>query len=165
MLAGWEAGYTAPWLILPEVPPEASTAGWYGLRAWMAPGCKGTQRAGWPWPRTRMTEPQRAARRWWAVAGATWWRLSVGGMAAAASPDGTLLDGSAALGGHRRQQGATRRRLVRAFRRGWPLMLVALLTPEPWPLGTVLPEPWPMVALINATRMVHDSGVLDDVAA
>ena len=25
LLAGWEAGYTAPWLILTDVPPEAST--------------------------------------------------------------------------------------------------------------------------------------------
>ena len=63
-LACWEAGYTAPWLILTDVPPEASDAGWYGLRAWSEHGFKGTKRAGWPWQRTRMTEPQRAARLW-----------------------------------------------------------------------------------------------------
>jgi hypothetical protein len=152
-------------LIRTDVPPEASDAGWYGLRAWMEPGFKVTTRAGWPWQRTRMTEPPRAARRWWAVAVATWWRLSVGGLADAAIPDRTLLDVSAALRGQRRQRRATRLRWVSAFRRGWTLILVARLDHEPWPLGTLLPEPWPRVALIDATSMVHDSGVLYDVAA
>jgi hypothetical protein len=147
------------------LPPEASDAGWYGLRAWIEQGFKVTTRAGWQWQRTRMTEPPRAARLWLAVSVATWWLLSVGGMADAAIPDSTLLDVSAALGVQRRQRRATRLRLVSAFRRGWTLMLVALLNHEPWPLGPFLPEPWPMVAVINATGMVHDAGVLYDVAA
>ena len=145
LLACWEEGYTEPWLILTDLPPEASEACWYGLRAWIEQGFKVTKRAGWPWQRTRMTEPQRAARLWLAVAVATWWRLSVGGMADASIPDRTLLDVSAALSGQRRQRRATRLRLVRAFRRGWVLILVALLDHEPLPLGAFLPEPWPMV--------------------
>ena len=28
LLARWEAGYKDPWLILTDLPPEASTAGW-----------------------------------------------------------------------------------------------------------------------------------------
>src|SRR5467141_533289 len=36
LLACWEAGYKDPWLILTDLPPEASTACWYGLRAWIA---------------------------------------------------------------------------------------------------------------------------------
>src|SRR5439155_799924 len=35
LLACWEAGYKDPWLILTDLPPEASTACWYGLRAWI----------------------------------------------------------------------------------------------------------------------------------
>jgi hypothetical protein len=35
LLACWEAGYTAPWLILTNLPPKASDACWYGLRAWI----------------------------------------------------------------------------------------------------------------------------------
>jgi hypothetical protein len=163
--ACWAEGYTAPWVILTDVPPEASDACWYGLRAWIAQGFKGTQRAGWQWQRTRMTEPQRAARLWLAVAVATWWLLSVGGMADAALPDRTLLDVSAALRVQRRQRRATRLRVVSAVRRGWTLILVARLDHEPWPLGTFLPEPWPMVSSIDATSSVHDSGVLYDVAA
>jgi hypothetical protein len=35
LLAGGEAGDTDPWLILTDLPPEASDAWWYGLRAWI----------------------------------------------------------------------------------------------------------------------------------
>ena len=165
LLACWEEGYTAPWLILTDWPPAASEACGYGRRAWIEPGCKRTQRAGGPWPRPRLTEPHRAARRWLAVAVATWWRLSVGGLADAAIPDSTLLDVSAALGVQRRQRCATRVRLGSIFRRGWLLILVALLDHAPWPLGAFRPEPWPTVPFIAGTGMVHDSGVLHDVAA
>ena len=42
-------GYKAPWLILTDLLPEASTAWWYGLRAWLEQGFKLTKRAGWQW--------------------------------------------------------------------------------------------------------------------
>jgi hypothetical protein len=165
LLACWEEGYTAPWLILTDLPPEASDACWYGLRAWIEQGFKVTKRAGWQWQRTHMTEPQRAARLGLAVAVATLWLLSVGGMADASIPDSTLPDVSAALGCQRRQRRATRLRLVSVFRRGWILILVALLDHDPLPLGVFLPEPWPGVSLIDGTAIVHDSGALHDVAA
>ncbi len=165
LLACWQEGYTAPWLILTDLPPEASDAAWYGLRAWIEQGFKVTKRAGWQWQRTRMTEPQRAARLWLAVAVATLWLLSVGGLADASIPDSTLLDVSGALGMQRRQRRATRLRVVSAFRQGWTLILVALLDHAPLPLGTFLPEPWPTLSLGENTGMVHDSGVLHNVAA
>jgi hypothetical protein len=40
LLACWEAGYKDPWLILTDLAPEASDAGWYGLRAWIEQGFK-----------------------------------------------------------------------------------------------------------------------------
>jgi hypothetical protein len=165
LLARWDEGYTDPWCILTDLPPTASEACWYGLRAWIEQGFKVTKRAGWQWQRTRMTEPQRAARLWLAVAVATLWLLSVGGLADASIPDSTLLDVSAALALQHRQRRATRLRLVSAFRRGWLLILVALLDHEPLPLGAFLPEPWPVVLVIHGTDIVHDSGVLHDVAA
>ncbi len=64
LLARWEAGYKDPWLILTDLPPEASTACWYGLRAWIEQGFKITKRGGWQWHRTHMTKPERAARLW-----------------------------------------------------------------------------------------------------
>ena len=150
LLARWENGYKDPWLILTDLPPEASDAGWYGLRAWIAQGFKITKRAGWPWHRTRMTEPARAARLWLAVAVATWWWLSVGGEADETIPASTLLDVTALCPERPRSRRATRLRLVSVFRQGWVTVLVALLRQEPWPEGRFVPEPWPVVPPLAA---------------
>src|SRR3989449_6284528 len=91
LLARWEEGDKDPWLILTDLPPEASDAGWYGLRAWIEQGLKITKRAGWQWHRTRMSAPDRAARLWLAVAVATLWLLSVGGGGDAPHPPSPLL--------------------------------------------------------------------------
>ena len=145
LLAGWEAGYTDPWLILPDRPPEASPACWYGLRAWIEQGFKITKRAGWPWHRTHMTKPARAARLWLAVAVATLWLLSVGGEAQETIPASTVPDGTALIPKPPRMRRATRLRRVRVFRRGGHLILVALLDQAPLPMGRFVPEPWPAV--------------------
>jgi hypothetical protein len=161
LLACWEEGYTAPWLILTDLPPEASEASWYGLRAWIEPQCKCIKRAGWQWQRPRMTPPDRAARLWLAVAVATLWLLSVGGVAEDTIPESTLLDVADALAGQRRQRRATRLRLVSIFRRGWIMILVAWLEQQPLPLGGFIPEPWPAIsqldrqALTPALRVSH----------
>jgi len=143
LLACWETGDKDPWLILTDLPPEASTAWWYGLRAWIEQGFKITKRAGWQWQRTHMTKPDRAARLWLAVAVATLWLLSVGGEAAETIPVSTVPDVTALVPGPPRMRRATRLRLVSVFRQGWNLILVALLDHAPLPLGRFVPEPWP----------------------
>jgi len=145
LLACWEAGYKDPWLLLTDLPPEASTACWYGLRAWIEQGFKITKRAGWQWHRTRMTMPERAARLWLAVAVATLWLLSVGGEADEAIPTSTVPEVTALIPMPLRLRRATRLRLVSVFRRGWTLILVALLEQAPLPMGRFIPEPWPAV--------------------
>ena len=145
LLARWEAGYKDPWLILTDLPPETSTACWYGLRAWIEQGFKITKRAGWQWQRTQMTHPERAARLWLAVAVATLWLLSVGGEADETIPTSTVLDVTAMVSQPARTRRATRLRLVSVFRRGWTLILVALLDQAPLPMGRFIPEPWPAV--------------------
>src|ERR671937_259849 len=112
LLACWEAGYKDPWLILTDLPPEASTACWYGLRAWIEQGFKITKRAGWQWQRTHMTQPDRAARLWLAVAVATLWLLSVGGEAEETIPASTVPDVMALVPTPPRMRRATRLRLV-----------------------------------------------------
>jgi hypothetical protein len=149
LLARWEAGYKDPWLILTDLAPEASDAGWYGLRAWIEQGFKITQRAGWQWHRTRMITPARAARLWLAVAVATLWLLSVGGVADEAIPASTLGDLIALCPGRPRTRRATRLRLVSVFRQGWVALLVALLRHEPLPTGRFVPEPWPVVPALE----------------
>jgi hypothetical protein len=150
LLVRWEDGYKDPWLILTDLPPEASDAGWYGLRAWIEQGLKSTKRAGWQWHRTRMTDPARAARLWLAVAVATLWLLSVGGAADEMIPASTLLDVTALCPERPRSRRATRLRLVSVFRQGWIPLLVALLRQEPLPEGRFVPEPWPVVPPLAA---------------
>jgi hypothetical protein len=141
--ACWEAGDTDPWVILTDLAPEASDAGWYGLRAWSEPGVKLTKRAGWPWHRTRMTDPGRAARLWGAVAVATLWVVSIGGAVDAAIPEGTRREVTGRCPAYRRPRRATPWRLVRVFRRGWLLLMGALVRHDPLPVGYCVPEPWP----------------------
>jgi hypothetical protein len=125
-----------------SVAPNAGAACWYGLRAWIEQGFKIINRAGWQWQRTRMTDPQRAARLWLAVAVATLWLLSVGGEAEDTIPIGTLLLLPPGFLSSPRQRHATRLRLVSVFRQGWIAILVALLNHRRLPTGCFVPEPW-----------------------
>jgi hypothetical protein len=145
LLARWEEGYKAPWLMLTARAPEASEAGWYGLRAWMEQGCTITKRAGWQWHRTRRRDPDRAARLWLAVAVATLWLRRVGEVADETMPVSTLLDVTGMCPERPRTRRATRLRLVRVFRQGWVTRLVALLRHDSMPQGRFVPEPWPVV--------------------
>ena len=90
-------------------------------------------------------KPDRAARLWLAVAVATLWLLSVGGEADETIPTSTVLDVTALVPQQPRTRRATRLRLVSVFRRGWILILVALLDQAPLPLGRFVPEPWPAI--------------------
>jgi len=145
LLAWHGVGYTDPWLILTDLPPEATAIAWYGLRAWIEQGFKVTKRGGWQWQRTRMIHPDRAARLWLAIAVATLWLVSVGGAADADDASPRLADLDALSPPARRTRRATRLRLVAVFRRGWMLILVAFLRRSPLPLAPFIPEPWPVL--------------------
>jgi len=152
LLARWDEGYADPWLLLTDLAPSAGDACWYGLRAWIEQGFKITKRGGWQWQRTRMSDPQRAARLWLAVAVATLWLLSVGGMVEETIPVSTLLPLPAdGLPGPRLRR-ATRLRLVSVFRQGWITILVALFNQRRLPLGRFVPEPWPQAVQANTLR-------------
>lgn len=151
LLARGEAGYQDPWRILTDLAPEARDAGWSGLRAWIEQGCKITRRAGWPWPRTRLRAPDRAARLWLALAVATWGWLRVGGAADATIPVSTLLDVTGWCPERPRTRRATRLRLVSVCRQGWGRLLVALLRQDPVPEGRCVPAPWPVVPPLAET--------------
>jgi hypothetical protein len=135
LLAWWGEGYDEPWLVLTDLPPEAGAVCWYGLRAWIEQGFKRIKRGGWQWQYTRMDDPARAERLWLAVAIATWWLLSVGGEADAGVPVETMDKVP-----HTQRR---RWRLIAIFRRGWGLIIAALLAHRPLPQGTGKPEPWP----------------------
>ena len=156
LLARWDESYDDPWLLLTDLAPSAGEACWYGLRAWIEQGFKVTKRGGWQWQRTRMSDPQRAARLWLAVAVATLWLLSVGGLAEDPLPESTLLPLADADCLPSRSRRATQLRLVSAFRQGWITILVALLNQRHLPRGRFVPEPWPQAGQDNTRRRTHE---------
>src|ERR687886_36237 len=103
LVAWWGEGYQEPWFILTDVAPDGCDASWYGLRTWCEQGFKVYKRGGWQWQQTRMTDPDRAARLWLALAVATLWMVSIGtpleGATAGEAMDlpelSALLEGSA----------------------------------------------------------------------
>jgi hypothetical protein len=164
LLARWDAGHQDPWLILTDLPPDASDACWYGLRAWIEQGFKVTKREGWQWHRTRMSDPGRASRLWLAVAVATLWLLSVGGESDEEVPESTLEDVTRLCGSKRQSRRETRLRLVSVFRRGWIRLLVSLIRHEPLAEGRFLPEPWPRASETEAEAVIEVAEELLDAA-
>src|SRR5262249_32460741 len=90
LLARGDQGYTDPWLVLTDLPPEAAQVCWYGLRAWIEQGFKRLKSGGWDWQKTHMSDPGRAERLWLVLAVGTWWCLLVGGEAEAEVPVETI---------------------------------------------------------------------------
>lgn len=81
LLACWTDGHDEPWLLLTDLAPSAANPAWYAFRAWIERGFKVLKSAGWQWQRSRVTDPDRAARQWAALALATLWLVEVGGEA------------------------------------------------------------------------------------
>lgn len=128
LLVRWEAKYKDPWLILMDLPPEQANIAWYGCRAWIECGFRQTKRAGWQWQQTRMTDPQRTARLWLAIAVATLWVVSVG----------TQVDSQLAastLPPLERPIPSARSRSLSCFRQGILLIRTALIRFGCLPLG------------------------------
>jgi len=147
LLAWWGDGYEDPWFVLTDLAPSACAINWYGLRAWCEQGFKCTKRGGWQWQQTQMSDPERAARLWLALAVAMLWMVSLGSElenepASAEMPDlRGLLAGVVA--------GRQRRRL-RLFRLGWLWLLVELISHHSLPLPSrLIPEPWPTLPLLH----------------
>ena len=99
-----------------------------------------------------MSDPQRAARLWLAVAVATLWLLSVGGLAEETRPVSTLLPLADADCAPSQPRRATQLRLVSIFRQGWIIILVALLNQRHLPRGRFISEPWPQPNQSNTLR-------------
>ena len=140
LLACRVAGCEDPWLILTDLPPSAADACWYAMRSWIEQGFKVIKSGGWNWQKTRMTDPDRAARMWVVVAVATLWLVEVGGLAEFEPRPETIPQFRAVTG----------KRLHRLFRVGLGLILAGLLAgnvlgggfiPEEWPK----PQPYPDV--------------------
>jgi len=126
-----------------DLPPDAADVVWYGLRTLIACGFKDGKRGGWQWEQTNMTDPDRAARLWLAIAVATLWVVSVGGMAEVTMPASmldTLPDTHIA---RRRPTRRSQPRVLSCVRRGVIVIITTLLNEGRLPRSGVVPEPWP----------------------
>jgi hypothetical protein len=116
LLVWYDDQDTDPWFVITDLAPGTSDIAWYGLRAWCEQGFTCTKRGGWQWQMTQMTDPDRAARLWLALARAMVWMVTIGtdleAGPPAACPD--LPDLRPLLGGVR--QGRIRH--IRLFRLG-----------------------------------------------
>lgn len=142
LLARLEAGYKEPWLVVTDLEPGCADAAWYGLRSWIEQGFKDSKRGGFHWQRTRMKEPERAARLWLVLAVATLWLMSVGSEAEAESR-GSLFAEEMAEVAQKAKKPVTKRRQVSLFRRGWQMILAALINQGRVMVGRFWPEVWP----------------------
>jgi hypothetical protein len=143
LLAYHDAHHADAWLILTDLDPPQANIAWYGMRAWCEAGFKDFKRGGWQWQHTRMTDPARAERLWFALAVATLWVVRVGGEADANLPVSSLDALPPTHIARRRHRPHTRLRLVSCFKLGVMLILTALIATRTLPLGTFHPEPWP----------------------
>ena len=123
--------------------PEQAQICWYSLRTWIECGFKDFKRGGWQWQTTRIVDPARASRFWLALAVATLWMVSVGGIAEMNLPASNLSELPSTHIARQRHRRETQPRLLSCFRRGRLVILAALLTDQPLPCGHFQPEPWP----------------------
>jgi hypothetical protein len=155
LVAWWGEGHDEPWFILTDLPPDGCDASWYALRAWCEQGFKCTKRGGWQWQHTRMTDPNRAARLWLALAVATLWMVCVGSdLEVGLTPEAPDFPDVPDILGLLAQQSRPRRN--RLFRLGWLWVLVRLITAHPLPLPQrLIPEPWPDVPQLWPSPLFH----------
>jgi hypothetical protein len=149
LLACWEPGHDAPWLLLSDLAPQAANPCWYAYRAWIEQGFKVTKSGGWQWQYTKMTAPGRVERQWLAIAVATLWLVAVAGEG----------DASIAVETVGRWSGAKSRAVARpakaagcgvgsprqhrVFVQGLAVVMAALLNRSGLPPWCLAPEPWP----------------------
>jgi hypothetical protein len=150
LLAAWTPEHADPWLVLTDIAPSQARVAWYGMRTWIEAGFKDLKRGGWQWQHTRMTDADRVARFWLALAVATLWAVAVGDEGDPTLPVNSWSVVSATHISRRRPRSQLHTRQLSYFRRGCLKILVALLKGQPLPLGRFVPQPWPTLPdLVN----------------
>ena len=134
LLASRSAGHAEAWVLLTDLPPGAADPCWYAYRSWVEQGFKVAKSGGWDWQKTRVTDPDRAARMWVVLAVATAWLVEVGGLAEFEPRAETIPRFRTGVAGGRR--------IHRVFRVGLGLILAGLLAGEVV-TGRLIPEAWP----------------------
>jgi hypothetical protein len=136
LLATWEDGYTDPWLLVSDLPPDEAEAWWYSLRSHIERGFRDTKRGLFQWHRARVTDPARAERQWLILALATLRLTAIGAQA-------TLSLTDQETPGPTRSPATQRLSLLR---RGMVIMLAALVLSLSWPQHGLQHHLWPSTA-------------------
>jgi hypothetical protein len=160
LLAAWTAEHDDPWLVLTDIAPRDAQVAWYGMRTWIEAGFKDLKRGGWQWQYTRMTDADRVARFWLALAVATLWALAVGGDGDTTLPVNSWVAPATHVS-RRHSRSKLRTPRLSCFRRGCIQILVTLIKGESLPLGHFVPEPWP--TLSGLVNVQFDEDEQDDV--
>jgi hypothetical protein len=143
LLARWDAGDRAPWLLLTALPPTAVDVAWSGVRAWIECGFKDSKRGGWQGEQTKRLAPAGAERRWLALAVAPFWTVSVGCQAEVEPPKPQVTQLPAQHSARKRATGHRPARSRSGVRRGRLVILAAFRLGQPLPVGYILPALWP----------------------
>ena len=124
LLASWDEGHDAPWLILTDLSASGANPAWYAWRMWIEQGFRAIKRGCWQWHRTQMQDPLRVARLWAVIAVATVYTVEVGGEAEPASLPNVP-------------------KKLSTLKEGLLRIWVALLSHEPMPEGKIEHHDWP----------------------
>jgi hypothetical protein len=152
LLGNWETGYADPWLIVTDLSPQQAQICWYSMRSWIECLFKDIKRGGLGWHQTKMTAPQRAERLWLAIAVATLWLVSVGGLAEADLSASSLPSLSEISTNCEPELNSSENhfdpsleinspgRVLSCFRRGFLTILASLIKGMPLPIGSFIPN-------------------------
>jgi hypothetical protein len=144
LLACWGKRHREPWLILTDLHPAQAQAAWYGMRSWIEDFFKDLKHDGWQWQKTRLSDPQRAARFWLALAVATLWVVSFGGDADANLPICSLEHLPPTHIARKTKIHSSQPRILSCFARGLIEIGTALINQASIALPPLIPEPWPL---------------------
>jgi len=136
----WSADQKAPWAVVTDLKTNEVGVSWYALRMWVELGFRVLKSVGWPWQRSRRTDPARVARHWLVLALATFWVMVYGtrveeaeryGVAPARmrTPPAPLINPYP--------------RRVSLFQLGLQCLQRLLLQGRWWQRWWLVPEPWP----------------------
>lgn len=128
LVALWEEGYAAPWLLMTDLAPQRCHGPFYGLRCWIEQGFRVLKAGAYHCERLRVEAPDRAERIWLVMAVSLVWTHAIGGTRAAAEEPRGLSEVF--------QQGM--RRALSVHRSGWIVLLVSAIRGDALPLPELL---------------------------
>lgn len=126
LVALWEDGYEAPWLLMTDLAEEHCKGALYGLRSWIEQGFRVMKSGAYHCERLRVSDPARAERIWLVMVVSMIWTHAAGARR-------RTLEEPCGLSAAWLEQAV--RRVLGVHRKGWIEILVGAVRGEalPWP--------------------------------